>query len=478
MRRKIVLLAIAVAIPVLAGNDARARFGRLVGTLSEGPGCARLLLASALASEAGWRAEERRYQELRQKLVRQQPDYRVWQRSPDELWVYDNRPELGIGMHGMTDKQLDLVRALGIRLVRITLYWQEMEKTETPGVYDAKYLRHWDELVARAKKHGVELLVVVHGNPPGVGWATREESYRRFARFMGDMASRYPGVCFWELWNEMDSGFTDLFGAGVNPSVPMRERGKHYARMLKLAYPAIKRANPKALVLAGGMTDWQEFPRGLYEGGGRDYFDIMNLHAYGVPVEWGVVTRGAALRDIMVEHGDSERPFWLTEMGIDAGSLVAAWGVPKGSPAEIGEALDRMHHGQWEGAIRAAFETGLYAKVLPYQFEAGNEAMRDQLADPEFARKHLPKGRTIDDYGFGIVRRDGVTPRPTYEWLKRAQLNRSIRNRPSYRTDVKVTPAPKGVPVGYRSRRQGDTLVIQGVRVDAYAPTQIKLNRE
>ena len=136
MRRKIVLLAIAVAIPVLAGNDARARFGRLVGALSEGPGGARLLLASAFASEAGWRAEERRYQELRQKLTRQQPEYRVWQRSPDELWVYDNRPELGIGMHGMTEKQLGLVRALGLRLIRLTLYWQEMEKTETP-VYDA-----------------------------------------------------------------------------------------------------------------------------------------------------------------------------------------------------------------------------------------------------------------------------------------------------------------------------------------------------
>ena len=67
---------------------------------------------------------------------------------------------------------------------------------------------------------------------------------QRFADFMAAMATRYPTIPFWELWNEMDVGFTDLFGAGVTGGdsrpIPMAERGRMYAEMLKLAYPAIE----------------------------------------------------------------------------------------------------------------------------------------------------------------------------------------------------------------------------------------------
>ena len=37
-------------------------------------------------------------------------------RDAGELWVYDNRTELGIGMHDSSDAQLDLLNPLGIRL--------------------------------------------------------------------------------------------------------------------------------------------------------------------------------------------------------------------------------------------------------------------------------------------------------------------------------------------------------------------------
>ena len=42
---------------------------------------------------------------------------RVYRRSPTELWVYDMRPELGMGMHGMPNEQLDKVWALGILII-------------------------------------------------------------------------------------------------------------------------------------------------------------------------------------------------------------------------------------------------------------------------------------------------------------------------------------------------------------------------
>jgi len=438
--------------------------------------------AAAVAQEEPganpWERVRQRYEQLRAELKESRRPYRVWLRDAGELWVYDNRTELGIGMHDSSDAQLDLLNPLGIRLVRKTLYWNLMENTTERGRYDAGYLAEWDSLVKRAEERGIDLLVVVHGNAPGTGWANREASYERFARFMADMATRYPAIRLWELWNEMDSGFTDLFGAGVEPAVPMLDRGQHYAEMLKRAYPAIKQANPDAWVLTGGMTDWQEFPRGIYEGGGRDAFDFMNLHTYGVPVVWSLVTRGAELRQVMAEFGDAERPLWNTEFGIDAGALVAAWGLPHERGEEDGPAFDHMQLEQWRECIEAGFETGLYAKLLPYQLAAGNEGQNERLRAPGYADEHLPTGYTIDDYGFGIVRADGSTPRPTYDWLADEQLNGPVEEAQEQVTDVEVTPAPEGDPAGYAFERRADgTMVIRNVTLDRLFPTRIQLAR-
>lgn len=429
----------------------------------------------AFSQEPDWAQVERQHQETRLGLADARADVRVWQRGPAELWVYDNRTELGIGMHNTPAEHLDRVQALGIRLARVTLYWNLMEPTETPGEYDEAYLREWDERVAIFAERGMELLVVVHGGPPGVSWGSRDASYDRFARFMGEMAARYPSIRYWELFNEMDATFTDLFGADAG--IPMRERGAHYAEMLKRAYPAIKAANPGALVLVGGMTDWQEFPRGIYEGGGAPFFDIMNLHTYGLPVVWSVISRGAGLRGVMAEYGDADRPLWNTEFGVDAGNIVAAWGYPHDKGQEDGGGYDQSHLDQWRECIEAAFETGLYAKILPYQYHAVNERMNEELDTEAYAREHLPEGHTIHDYGFGIARSDGLTPRPTYEWLLDTRWNAPLEAAPSVVVDVTVSPAPEGDPEGYDFSREADALVIRGVTVSRDRPTVIRLRR-
>ena len=93
-----------------------------------------------------------------------------------------------VTLFGARQALLALVRALGIRLVRHTMYWYQIENTDAPGVYDGGALAAWDDLVRRCNEQGVILEVVVHGNAPGVSYADGEDGYRRFARFMGDMA--------------------------------------------------------------------------------------------------------------------------------------------------------------------------------------------------------------------------------------------------------------------------------------------------
>ena len=226
-------------------------FARVVPLRLEA-GDVRVLTGRAYPS--GWREEQTQHDELVDILEPDDRPYVAWRRSPNELWVYDRRTELGVGMHDVGLDQFELAKRLGIRLVRRTLYWYQVENTQQPGVHDAVALKGYDAIIQRAADAGIELVMIVHGNAPGTGWTNRHQSYERFARFMAFCAQRWPSVRYWELWNEMDVGFTDLFGA--SGPLPAFERGRCYAQMLKLAYPAIKSANPKAWVLTGGMSGY------------------------------------------------------------------------------------------------------------------------------------------------------------------------------------------------------------------------------
>lgn len=403
-------------------------------------------------------------------------DVAVYRRSPTELWVYDTRPEVGVGAHNVDAATLAMIRALNMRLVRHTMYWYQVENTETPGVYDPKMLAHWDEVVRRCEQMNIVPVIVVHGNAPGVSFANREAGYRRFARFMGDMAKRYPTIRFWELWNEMDQAFTDLFGA-QKPEISLRERGRMYAEMLKLAYPAIKQANPRAWVLTGGMTDWSEFPRGIYEGGGRDYFDFLNLHTYGVPVIYAFVGRGLALYALLKEFGDEGRPLWNTEFGIDAGNVVNAWGFPhaRNPPQEDGKAFDQIHLESWQQCLEDNVRRRLYVKALGYQFAAGNETAKERMQN----EAKLPAGHSQDDYGFGLVRADARTPRPAYTWLQTRDFNAPLRQTPERTVDIELYMPDGSTPVGYQHEDQWRRpwMIIKQVRINTLEPTIIQLKK-
>ena len=433
-------------------------------------GAVRVLLGKPYTP--GWRSVKEQYDELVKHCRPDMKKYAVWRRSPKELWVYDNRVELGVGMHDVSDEQFELAKRLGIRLVRHTVYWYLVEKTNAAGVYDEEALNGYDDVIERATKSGIELQLVVHGNAPGTEWANRKESYERFAQFMSFAAKRWPSVRFWELWNEMDSTFTDLFGARKERFAQF-ERGRRYAQMLKLAYPAIKEANPQAQVLVGGISSGggiDDFIRGIYEEGGRDYFDIMNIHTYGVPVNWGMLIYAYGAKRTMGEYGDFNRPLWNTEFGIDAGNLWAAWRHADG------ETFDQGQLGQWKSCIEEAVKHRLYAKILPYQFRANNERANDALKDPS-TDIELPEGHTIDDYGFGIVRRDGKTPRPTYNWLLQRQVNTPIQEDPAFTTDITTDWDGSWEPVDYTFETAVDKITIKDVEVDSLLPTVIGLRK-
>ena len=400
--------------------------------------CFWVVVLSTIVNSAGMchdgTKDEADYKATKERLEKQGPPPCYVIQTGGKTLAFDSRPEFGIGVNEFDQKVADNLHRASIRFVRQTMYWYAIEKTTEPGKYDEATLDAWDRRIELYQKNGLIPEIVVHGNAPGCCFANRTESYQRFARFMAFVAKRYPYVRYWELWNEMDVGFTDLFGAGVKPETALRERGKYYAEMLKLACPAIKKANPNAVVLTGGLTDCDEFPKGIYEGGGRDYFDVMNIHTYGIPLPWSFVQRGAMVRAIMTQNGDATKPLWNTEFGLDAGSVVAAWGMPQTSD-DVGTAFDKYQKDMISTCLEFNRKTGLYQKCLAYQYAAGNETMTDKIKNTE--PKFRP-GMELDDYGFGFVRRDGITLKPVFQYLIDANVNDKASLAEPVTTEVKV----------------------------------------
>ena len=319
--------------------------------------------------------------------------------------------EVGVAAHGVTTPaQAALLHRAGIRRVRRTIYWNLLEKPD--GTWNEDYLRDWDKAEAASREQGLELLAVVHEAPQGLDWAHRSEAYQRFASAVGRLAARYPGIRNWELWNEMDLSFTDLFGA-KRKDMTLRERGKCYAEMLRLAAPAIRRANPQAQIVMGGMASQDgEFLEGIYDGGGQGYFDVANVHTYGEPILWRFVNTAVLLRAILERHGDGRKPLWNTEFGNSGGQTVVAWGIPKGR--DLGEYLDEKQRELVTECVTANRKYSLYDVAMIYVLQGEAEG-----TDREVAARggKLPAGRTGSDYGYSLLRSDGVTPRPTMEWL-------------------------------------------------------------
>ncbi|MGQ9926907.1 MAG: hypothetical protein ACUVS4_08555 [Chloroflexaceae bacterium] len=254
----------------------------------------------------------------------------------------------GIEMSQLTtDRGLRLMSVSGTAWVRRNaLEWKHIEP-ERGGGY------HWDhpgvqvieQDMRTASELGVNLIVIIRGSP---SWATAPYTadcapinpayYQDFARFMAEVVHRYSGppynVRYWELGNEPDAYVfpnDSVFGCWGITTDPYYG-GRAYGEMLKVVYPAIKAANPDAIVLNGGLLldrpyrpeDPASVPGRFLEGmlvaGAGPAFDILSFHSYtfwripgqpdlGPRVDW----RPAYLREVLARYGIAERPLLRTE---------------------------------------------------------------------------------------------------------------------------------------------------------------------
>jgi len=197
----------------------------------------------------------------------------------------------------------------GIYWVRFdAFHWDEIEPQ--PGTY------LWNSVdegsLKRAADNGFEVIATIKFTPawaqkvPGFSCGPiKPDALDDYARFLEAVVKRYNAppynVRYWELGNEPDVDPTlllrpdEIYGCWGDKH-DRYYGGGYYAEMLKVAYPAIKAADPGAQVLIGGLLldcDPTHPPQGktcapahFFEGilrnGGADYFDIVSFHSYPI----------------------------------------------------------------------------------------------------------------------------------------------------------------------------------------------------
>jgi hypothetical protein len=263
-------------------------------------------------------------------------------------------PELRRGIQadplGDMEANIERIKAMGLEWVKFQMAWKSVGTSQ--GSYQ---WGDWDALITAYADQGIQVLLSIPKAPDWARPADDDKSVEGlpadpalYAQFVAQVAGRYRGqVQAIEIWDEENMWYK-AGGAG-------RVEAEAYGSLLQQAYQAIKAANQNMIVVSGGMTpadtasnaDGQvlavndvDYLEQLYAAGFGDAFDALGAHApgYNCPAlaDWQTVEDDTAsfrapfetrhpswcflgplqaYREVMLAHGDGDKPIWVTEFG-------------------------------------------------------------------------------------------------------------------------------------------------------------------
>lgn len=337
-------------------------------------------------------------------------------------------------------QSLALIADAGFGYIRQEFVWEDIE---IHGKGDFEDRRHeptrsawekYDNIVDLAQQNEIRIIARL-SNPPAwsralpvaeTGDKAPPDDFNDFGDFAAIVAERYRGqVHYFQVWNEPNGN--DEWGQHqpVNPEA--------FTELLCVAYDRIKAVNPEAVVLAGALTptlanDGRNmndliFLERMYQAGAGSCFDVMSAQGYGL---WS----GAAdqrlrptvinyphhllIRDVMVRHGDAQKPLWISEMG---------WNVaPDGVPPLFGRVTEAEQAQYAVEAYQRAQESWPWVGVVNYWFfKRAADFEKDQpfyyfrMMEPDFTP--LPVWESLAAYA-GEATPVPPVPDWQYGWMR------------------------------------------------------------
>jgi polysaccharide biosynthesis protein PslG len=211
-------------------------------------------------------------------------------------------------------RDLALLRDAGVRMLRVSIGWDGLEPSQ--GHYDWTF---WDAFVdLMARKQGIRLIPYVAYTPRWIStggaddyWKSPPRDVAAFERTMAILAERYRDtISSWEIWNEPDNRDYWLGSAA------------EFARLLEAGARGVRRGNPHARVVLGGLAGHVDFLAQLMRTTAGAAVDVVNAHAY--PETWSpqsIESLPRYVQQIADASSDSARAIarapsiWMAEVG-------------------------------------------------------------------------------------------------------------------------------------------------------------------
>ncbi|MHB1038465.1 MAG: WD40 domain-containing protein [Pirellulales bacterium] len=283
--------------------------------------------------------------------------------------------------HEKGPQELKLMREAGIEWARADFSWSGVERRRGSWSFD-----HLDATVRMAEEAGVTLLPILDYDTDFARPAYQHLDL--WTEYVRQVVTRYKDrIRYWEVWNE--------------PNLEQFWREKpnaaNYTTLLKATCRTIRQIDPKLVVVMGGVSGipW-DYIEGIYAAGGKDSFDVMNVHPYrypALPEVNDLVADLVRLRKLMTKYGDDAKPIWITEIGWPTHES------PSGTPPRQRRGVTPDEQAR---ILARTYLLSLVAgvdKIFWYEFQA-------MEAQPFYNEDH-----------FGIVHRD-LSPKPAYVALK------------------------------------------------------------
>lgn len=211
-------------------------------------------------------------------------------------------------------KDFELLKRSGIKFLRISFGWDAIEVENNK--YDWLF---WDDFVKTGvEDYGITMVPYICYTPAWQStepadsfyyWNKPPKDFEEFGQFMFDLTSRYKKwIKTWELWNEPD---ISIYWSTQDVA--------EFGRFTKIGADAVKKADPEAKVVLGGIAYRPDWIKSLFKDHGvSPYIDIVNCHNYFEtwhhnPVE-EITNYVNDVYNVVHEYGNGQ-PIWMAEVG-------------------------------------------------------------------------------------------------------------------------------------------------------------------
>lgn len=208
----------------------------------------------------------------------------------------------------------ELLKRSGIKYLRISFGWDAIEYEKDK--YDWLF---WDDFVKTGvEEYGITMVPYICYTPAWnstepqdsmLYWNVPAVDMEEWGEFMYDLVDRYKKwIHTWELWNEPD---IEIYWRTQDVA--------QFAEFHKIGAEAVKRADPDAEIVLGGIAYRPEWIEALFKDHGvSEYVDVVNCHNYFEtwhenPVE-EITSYVNDVYNVVNQYGDGQ-PIWMAEVG-------------------------------------------------------------------------------------------------------------------------------------------------------------------